>query len=283
MRNPSAPPPLELPARLGRLLESRSPRLRADVERFLAEAPRRCTDVRSERVAGAPLRRFFLSRWLGLRAASPVLPVLDSKFGGAPYVEEAGLTWEGYSFLGQINFAQIEDPAPELPRRGLLALDVGPVNRGFTSEAFRVRWYPEPSEQRARSEAVPHCVGAWETRMLFSPGWSLPGGRAWHAPLPADDDELWEEWNDWSPEGFHEADGQHRLLGHRSAGLDEHYGFTPPPGRGHAIEAYEMLWSLTFDNPAGFHWGSNCLYVLIHEEDLAEGCLERAVVTGANS
>lgn len=276
-------PPLEVPADLRRLLQSRSSELVARVERFLAEAARRCTYLRTERVAGSPLRPSLLHRLLGHRPAAPLLPILDSKFGGVPYVEEANLPWEGFRFLGQINLAQIEDPPPLLHRHGLFALDVG--TEGLSSGAFRVRWYPAPSEQHSRSSALPRCVGRWETRMRFSPGWSLPGGEAWNAPLPADDDELLRAWNGWRPEGFLEDEQHpaHRLLGHRSAGLDEPYGFEPPPGHGGAIGDYEMLWRITFDNPSGFHWGSNWLYVLVHHEDLVAGRLDRAVVTGANS
>jgi hypothetical protein len=276
-------PSLELPAELRQLLRSRSPTLEAEVERFLAAAPRKCTYIRSERVADAPLRRSFVSRLLGRGAAKPVLSTLDSKFGGVPYVEEADLAWERFSFLGQLNFAQLEDPAPRWPRRGLFALDFGAPD--FKPGAFRVRWYAEPSEERSRVGARPPCVGAWETRMVFSPGWSLPGGKAWHTPLPADDEELWERWNDWEPKGFleDERNAYHRLFGHRSGGLDEHTGFEPPPGHGNALDEYELLWRLTFDNSAGFAWGSNLVYVLLHEADLAENRLDRAVVTTANS
>ncbi|HYO59863.1 DUF1963 domain-containing protein [Archangium sp.] len=275
-------PSLELPAELRQLLRSRSPDLVVDVERFLADAPRRCTYIRSERVADAPLRRSVVSRLLGRGSAKPVLAPLDSKFGGVPYAEEADLVWESFSFLGQINFAQVEDPAPGLPRRGLFALDFAVPD--FKSGTFRVRWYAEPSEERSRVGAVHRCVGSWETRMVFSPGWSLPGGKAWHAPLPADDEDLWERWNDWAPKGFLEDERNecHRLFGHRSAGLDEHSGFEPPPGRGSAIDEYELLWRITFDNSAGFAWGTNWVYVLIHEADLAENRLDRAVVTTAN-
>ncbi len=275
-------PSLELPAELRQLLHSRSPELVAEVERFLAKAPRRCTYLRSERVADAPLHRSWLARLFGLGSAKPVLATLDSKFGGVPYVEEPDLGWEHYAFLGQLNFAQLQDPAPGWPRRGLFALDFGVPDA--SSGMFRVRWYPEPSEERSRALGVPRCVGAWETRMVFSPGWSLPGGKAWDAPLPAGDEELWETWNEWEPKGFREdaRDECHRLFGHRSAGLDEHTRFEPPPGRGTAIGHYEQLWSLTFDNPAGFQWGTNWIYVLVHEADLAENRLERAVVTTAN-
>ncbi|MCY1032053.1 hypothetical protein OV207_11340 [Corallococcus sp. BB11-1] len=40
---------------------------------------------------------------------------------------------------------------------------------------------------------------------------------------------------------------------------------------------------VNYDHPAGFHWGTNWVYALIHPEDLAAGRLERAVVTTANA
>ena len=86
--------------------------------------------------------------------------------------------------------------------------------------------------ERSRVGARPQCVGARETRMVFSPGWSLPGGTAWHAPLPADDEEGWEHWNDWRPKGILKM--------------------------------------------------TNWIYVLLHEADLPENRLDRAVVTISN-
>jgi hypothetical protein len=85
-----------------------------------------------------------------------------------------------------------------------------------------------------------------------------------------------------SDDGTSVAEGGHRILGHRSSGLDEHYGFEPPPGRSRTIEEYEMLWRITFDNAAGFAWGTNWVYVIVHRDDLRAGRLDRAVVTGAN-
>jgi hypothetical protein len=38
-----------------------------------------------------------------------------------------------------------------------------------------------------------------------------------------------------------------------------------------------------YDHQAGFAWGTNWLYVVIHRDDLARGALENAVVTGANA
>jgi hypothetical protein len=182
-----------------------------------------------------------------------------------------------------VNFAQISDSLPSCPRAGILAVDVAPDLSA--SRGFRTRWYPRPDEAAARTERSVACVGKWETRMRFQSGWSLPGGNAWGLVLyPDPDPDLWEEWNDWVPEHYllDVQDDRHRIAGHRPAGLDEHYGFEPAPGRSDDIEEYELLWSITFDNVADFAWGSNMVYVIIHRDDLAEARLDRAVVTGAN-
>lgn len=73
------------------------------------------------------------------------------------------------------------------------------------------------------------------------------------------------------------------MLGHKSGGLDEHYGLTPPPGCSDDIASYECLLRLTFDNAAGFGWGTNWIYLLVPREDLLRADLGRVVVTGANS
>ncbi|NVJ19076.1 DUF1963 domain-containing protein [Myxococcus sp. AM010] len=249
-------------------------------------APSPCLYIRSERVSRSPLRPSLLHRLMGHRAAQPVLPTLDSKFGGIPYVEEAGLAWEGFHFLGQLNFTQLSEAPAVLPRRGLFALDRDLRAPDCSVNSFRVRWYPEPTEARARPVSPPPCVGRWETRMRFSAGWSLPGGDAWEAPLSSGDAQLRDTWNAWAPSGYLEDErspGTHRLSGHRSAGLDAPYAFVPPPGRDSAPRAYAQLLRIDFDNASGFQWGTNWPYVLLHPEDLAANRLERAVVTWANA
>ena len=265
------------------MLRSRSVSLLSDVERFLADAARPCTYARSERVASSPLHPSLLHRLRGLRAARPVLSVLDSKFGGVPYVEEAALSWGGHRFLGQVRFDEIAEPPPGLPSRGLFALDLSMSH--FGAPAFRVRWYPDPSEAKARPLAPPRSVGRWETRLRFTSGLSLPGGSAWAAPLPSDDEELHEAWMEWTPEGYLEDEwgaesSCHRLMGHPSGGLED---FGPVPGLGDSPEAYVMLWRIDLDRVAGFDWGTNWVYAVVHRDDLAANRLERAVVVTANA
>lgn len=122
------------------------------------------------------------------------------------------------------------------------------------------------------------------TRLDFRLAWSLPEGHVLEElwPLP---ESRWFEYDELYPRGYNDdaSDEYHRLLGHRSAGLDEHYGFTPPAGLTEEIADYDSLLRLTFDNRADFAWGTNWIYVLVPREDLARGDLSRIVVTGANS
>ncbi|MFT3926372.1 MAG: DUF1963 domain-containing protein [Myxococcales bacterium] len=274
------PPPITLSAELEEAFAKRG--ALASVRAFLARAPRPSVYAKSERVSRAPLQRWSVTRALGFSVAEPVLGLLVSKLGGTPYLERDDRDWGAFRFLGQFNLAELPVIAlPENLRTGLLAVDcVG--DNGFVG--YRTRWYPAPSTERAMASAKVPCVGTWETRLHFRAGWSLPGGSDWDAALPDPKDrELWELWNEFTPPSYLEDDCDHRLFGHRSAGLDEHYGFEPAAGRSSDIREYEMLLRISFDNPAGFHFGSNVLYVIIHRDDLAEGKLERAVVTGANA
>jgi Domain of unknown function (DUF1963) len=276
------PPPIELPRDLKELLERRGGGLTQRVEAFLQRSPRRCVYVTSERVAPHPLRRGVLGKLLFLPTSQPVLGRLDSKFGGIPYWEEPDLVWKGFQFLGQVNFAEIQDAPPEAPRKGLLALDKAPL---MWDTALRVRWYPDPRQSAARPAEPGACVAKWETRLCFRAGWSLPEGDAWEAPLPDKDSDLRGPWQEWEPPGYREDshDRSHRLFGYKSAGLDEDYGFEPRPGRSDSIADYEMIWRITYDNTADFGWGSNWMYVIIHRDDLSAGRLDQAVDTGANA
>jgi hypothetical protein len=277
---PSGAPPLELPPQLEQMLTERGGDLLARVARFLESSPRPCTYATSERVANRPLRVGRIAGLLGRSSSPPTLGKLESKFGGMPYYEEPDLEWSGHAFLGQMNFADIAQPPPGSPRKGIFALDS--ADKGPLS--FRTRWYPDPREAAAQEGPLPPSLGPWEARLRFKPGWSLPPSKPWTQFVPDNDDAIWDAWNDWEPAGYleDERDLGHRILGHPSSGLDEHYGFEPPPGRAPTIEDYEMLWRITYDNTAGFAWGTNWVYVIIHRDDLAAARLERAVVTAAN-
>ena len=47
--------------------------------------------------------------------------------------------------------------------------------------------------------------------------------------------------------------------------------------------ASTSLLRITFDNAAGFSWGTNWIYLIVPREDFGRGELDRVVVTGANS
>ena len=55
------------------------------------------------------------------------------------------------------------------------------------------------------------------------------------------------------------------------------------PLEGSLFREYELLWRIDADHPAGFAWGTNWIYVVIHRDDLTHGALENAIVTGANA
>ena len=95
------------------------------------------------------------------------------------------------------------------------------------------------------------------------------------------DDELQNYLIELEIDGVDIAD--HRLFGHTDEVLNEHYGLKPVSGRSNDIRDYALVWRIDADHPAGFHWGTNWLYVVIHKDDLARGAFEHAIVTGANA
>ncbi len=272
------PPALRFPEPVRADLDAHRPGLADETERMMATHVRPCVAITAQRVSATPLRRNPLARLFGARGAQPVLGVTQSKFGGTPYCETEE-DWSAHGFLGQIDLAEATSVLPPgAPRlTGLLRLDRG---RDFPA-ILRVRWFPEPSAARAMAVTTTRC-GKWETKLEFKRGWTIPEGNAlesiWTHRTP------WHEYDEFFPPGYN-ADGFdefHRMLGHPSSGLDEHYGFTPHEGYSHDIAAYECLLRLTYDNAAGFSWGTNWVYLLVDREDLARGDLSRVVVTGAN-
>lgn len=273
-------PPVRFPDAVRRDLESHRVGLADEFEQRMRTLARPCIAVTSRRVANAPLRRSPLAKLFGARTSPPVLDVVVSKFGGTPYCDSVE-DWREHAFLGQILLSEATAVLPEeAPRlRGLLRLDVSREGR------FRVRWFPEPSETRAVTPTpLPISIATWETRLVFAQSWTLPEGNELEALWPLRDVALYE-YEKFDPPGYHTDgfDEHHRMLGHKSSGLDEHYGFEPPPGCSGNIADYESLLRLTFDNEAGFQWGTNWIYLLVPRADLAAGELGRIVVTGANS
>lgn len=276
------PPVVRFPDPVRDDLNAHRPGLADATEQLFAAHVRPCIAVTAKRVSESPMYRSRLTRMFGARVSAPVLGPLASKFGGVPYCEEPE-DWRDHLFLGQIDLAQATSVLPPTAPRltGLLRIDQ--PHRG-RFDMLRVKWFRTPSAQRA----VPvHAasVGSWETRLEFKLSWTLPEGNALEALWPHRD-LRWFEYEPFDyPDGFNTDafDEFHRMLGHKSAGLDEHYGFTAPPGCSGDIAEYECLLRLTYDNAAGFAWGTNWVYVLVPAKDLARGDLGRLVVAGANA
>lgn len=279
---PEAPETLR--AELERLLANRPAHIGDAIRRIVTDV-RPCVRLETRRVAGSPLEASFVDRILGRRPAAPVLPRVASKFGGLPYVEDA-VDFDRARFIGQINFAEVRAALVRegfampngLPDVGILAIDlIGNSLHG------RVRWYAAPAETKAGSLVAAPCVAKYEAAIEFRGSWSLRG-LEWFDAVPEGDDELWVYLNDLEIPGVDEDRHHgHKLLGHPNEALNEHYGFTRAPERSASIREYELLWRIDFDNRAGFAWGTNWLYIVIHRDDLARGALENAVVTAANA
>ena len=276
-------PPTVDSAQLTRILASRPREVVELVRQRLADL-RACVMFDCTRVNKTPLRGSVLDRLLGRVEPSFLLQPTASKFGGLPYVEKADEHLDG-RFVGQINFAEVTDalrssgaaiPA-DMPTKGLLALDL--LNPFWTG---RVRWYADPRPDKSVPPARTEWVAKYEAKPTFRGSWSLRGLEFFDGI--DDDHELWEFMNNLDLPGIDEdAHSGHKLFGHANEVLNEHYGFTPVPGRSDSIRDYRLVWRINFDNAAGFAWGTNWLYVIIHKDDLAAGALEKALLTGANA
>lgn len=273
--------PVTLLPELEELLAARSPDLAATIRRRVHDL-RRCVRLSSTRTGKVPLRGGLFDRLLGRPPPQPVLSPLASKFGGMPYAESPD-ELDGATFIGQINFAEAsaamssqDAPRPDgLPAAGLLAVDLTPRN-----PYGRVRWYPHASVERAVQPASLGTVAKYEARVAFHASWSLRG-LEWFDAIPESDEELWTYMNELQiPDVDQDV---HRLFGHADEALNDHYGLQPAAGRADRIRDYALVWRIAYDNAAGFSWGTNWLYVVIHVDDLARGALENAIVTGANA
>lgn len=274
------PPPTLLPD-LERLLATRPPHVADAIRRTFSDV-RPCAIVESARANKVPIR----GRWLDrLRRQPPPPPVLSptvSKFGGVPYLESAEPV-EKYRFIGQINFAEVSEalsregfPAPAgMPRVGLLT-----VYMSTTAFDGKLYWYPAPDESKAVRTTV-KCASKYEAQLHFRGGWSLRG-LDYYGGVPKHDKELWNYINELEIPAV-DTDYSPHLFGHTCDSLNDHYGLTPVAGRSNSIRDYALIWRIDGDSPAGLDWGSNCLYVVIHREDLARGAFENAILTGANT
>jgi len=268
------PPPLRLPDPVRADLDAHRSGLANEFEQQLTGLVRPRVAITSSRVAPHPLRRSPLGRLFKRPTSGPSLGVLDSKFGGVPYCETEE-DWSDRGFLGQIDLARATAVLPpEYPRlTGLLRLDHD--GRTGLLEPIRVTWFSRPSADRAVA-ARPANIPRWETRLEFRLAWSLPQGDALDELWPLSEPQ-WYDYERFFPEGYDDVDGDvHMLLGHKPSGLYDPYQLEN-------AGSYECLLRVPFDNTAGFHWGSNCVYIVVPRDDLARGDLSHAIATAANA
>ncbi|MEZ4461532.1 MAG: DUF1963 domain-containing protein [bacterium] len=248
----------------------------ADVLERAHRGLRECAMLRARRVSEYPLKNQGLSALFRRPTATPVLPLMRTKFGGLPYDE--GSNWGGFAFLFQLNFAETDVTHLGFPAQGILAVDTSPID-----ESFRVRWFADPKKSKT-VPCSPDSVGRYECAVDVVPAWSLPSTDAEFLALfegfPQDALDVLIDWLPVEQLGW--TEGTHQLGGWRAAGLFEHYGFEPPPGLPTDISAWTMLLRLDFDNEADFGWGSNVIYVIAPTTDFERGDLSRSVVVGAN-
>jgi len=268
------PPPIRMPDPVRADLDAHRRGLADEFEQTLAPHARPCVAITSRRVAPHPLRRGLIGRALRRPTSPPVLDVLASKFGGTPYAETPG-DWHDHGFLGQIDLAEATAvlPPDHLRLTGILGIAVNREPRGGPTDLVRVRWFPQPAIERA-VPAPASADGAWEARLDFRLAWSLPQDDILDALWPLAEPR-WFEYERFFPAGYNDdGDGDvHTLLGN---GPDEVHGFDD-------LAAYACLLRLPFDNTAGFHWGSNCVYVIVPRDEIARGDLHRAVAVVANA
>ena len=239
---------------------------------MMRELAQPCIKITSERVSDRPLRRNPLVSLFGGRAAEPVLGVAESKFGGIPYCDPDE-SWDDAHFLGQIDLgAATALLPPHVPKlKGLLRLDV--------RERLSTRWFPEIDRERSVT-ARPRSSGDFEARLRFELGWTIPEGDALEMLWPRHDAPYYE-YDGFFPPGYNDdANESHRLLGHRSAGLDEAY--SEPMPHGLEVADCDFLLRLQLDVAAGFDWGTNWQHVIVPRDDLRRGDLSRAAVCSAN-
>lgn len=266
------------------LLASRPTDVAKQVRRTLDDI-RPCVQATSVRVGERPLKAGVIARLLGGQPSLPQLSVVASKFGGVPY-SERGREPGNVLFLGQINFAEVSAeldagrfPKPaHMPAKGILALDLAD---GMSNAC--VRWYPEPDVVSHVNPGPVPSSGKYEAAIAFAGGWSLKG-LDWYTAVPQGDGELWEALIDFDRgevDGHHH-DRHHKLFGHTDEILNEFFD-VERARRGSRPEDYVQVWRITFDNEAGFSWGTNWLYVLLHRDHLATGDFAKAIVMVANA
>ncbi len=236
--------------------------------------------LETSRVSG-PQRLGSLGRLMGKKESAPVLPSTVSKFGGIPYLESED-EWPSkggrrLQYLGQLNLSEPPPHVPDVPREGLVVLF---LDRDWPCEnPVACRYYRNPSLERAVREFAPLLsIAPFEASVRFRPSWDLSWASTWERLLPAKDEQLWDELNDWHDEtvrSWGKRDGMHEMWGHASSALLEDL-------REEELTDRRVLLYCTYDHAADFAWGSNCLYVVIDEPDLRSNRFDRSKSFVAN-
>ncbi len=279
---PAIAPSVGLPAEMVAKLEAMEWGLAQSVARKLRSVARPAMLITSRRVSTSPMQRDGLGK-ADERPVSPArLTATEGKFGGVPYMEDRE-TWGAYEFVGQFDLTAIGTQLSDPRLRGLLRVDVRSAHS--FAESFRATWFPNPRPTSAMPVTGIPTRGAYEARHSLLPTWTLPSPRLIQSRVLATGGELVADWlisRGWVPPQFcHDAAVDHRVLGWPSWGLEDHYGFVPPPGVSQDLNAWEMVLRLSMDQAAGFDWGNNWGYFLVPREDLERGDLRRIVITAA--
>jgi hypothetical protein len=280
MRARPTPPRLEFDAGLRKELKAFPAATGEALRAWFTEGLVPAYKATSTRASERPQVPGLLGKLVGQKPAEPVLPLLASKLGGRPYLESEEdwpmLGPRRLSFLGQVNFAELPEHVPDVPRRGLLGFF---VNTAWPAkQVVTCRWYPAPDASRAALvPLVVPAVARYEARLRFAPAWSPPWSDGWKARVGGAADALWDavvEWSSELGEKLGDSENAHVLFGNATAALLEEAG----PG----VEADQLIARFTCDSAADFAWGTNWLYVLTRREDFEAGRFDRTESHVAN-
>lgn len=220
-------------------------------------------------------------RWFA-RAWQPlILARTASKLGGVPYLTDAA-QWprigdRPLQWLGQINFAEVRPHQASLPERGILAMW---FDRSFWRgrPPLVCRWFPEPDAARAADLPgdAPQVTWLYETALHFRP-------TRWYGDV--DDDALAAILTDC------ELDERDRVYDRLDSEGREHHATQEllastwrdlARDLGESRRGRTVLYRISFENEAGFAWGTNTFYLHIADQDLANGALDRVTAAVAN-
>jgi hypothetical protein len=286
--------------REGILEDGYGPEVPAALEQLVQQT--RVTAVRlTFEPVGEPQRRRTLGEFFtGKRAPRPpeALPRDVSKVGGVPWLDSTD-SWPRsergpLEFIAQLCFRDLPR-LPELPEHGILSLF-----KGVSPDVFGLLWFPEPKGVGADPPPdAPPSSAKRESRIVGSAFdmFDVPDDLGKNAGLKPEDNEIEHYVFEAVLEANGDTDGgDHVLLGHHKehrrqqnqarAVLAERSGPIRPMD--HALPwadtakvpaedcaRFRLLLTLSFDH--GFApVGDNDIRLLIRDDDLAAGRLDRA-------